>query len=144
MIERETVYFLSQVEKPDERILSVFHAPQGEGLVIPVEVLKVSSNPDSTIGMLYRIITGKEEPSVETITSLEPTTIERITDALDTFLTTEPAGIIELLRTAPEEIKEMFNQTPNRINPSLRPQMGRFDIHTQLPEDDRPYPGQYL
>lgn len=144
MLEREAIYFLSQVAKADERSLSVLHAPLGEGLVLPIEVLKISSVPDVSVGILFRLITGKEDAFVET-QSLEPTTIERITEALDIFLTTEPAGIIKLLRDAPEEIKEMFNQTPNRINPSLRPQMGRFDIYTQLPEeDDRPYPGQYL
>ena len=144
MLEREAIYFLSQAEKPDMKSLSVFHAPNVEGIVIPVEVLKVSSDPQVAVGILYRLVTGIKERTVET-QSIEPTTIERIIDALDTFLTTEPVGIIQLLRDAPEEIKEMFMDTPNRINPNLRPLIGRFDIQTQSPEeDDRPYPGQYL
>lgn len=144
MLEREAIYFLSQVEKPDERSLSVFHAPQVEGLALPVEVFKISSVPDIDVGILFRLITGKEDIFVET-QSLEPTTIEKITEALDTFLTTEPAGIIELVINAPKEIREILTKTPDRISPDLRPLMGRFDIHTQLPEeDDRPYPGQYL
>jgi hypothetical protein len=53
MSEREPIYFLSQSEDVSGKSLSVFHAPEAQGFVVPSEVLRLKSNEPGSVGTLW-------------------------------------------------------------------------------------------
>lgn len=146
MAEKEPIYFLSQKEDVSGKSLSVFHAPQIKGFVIPSEVLRLRSEEDQPVGSLWRLVIGLSD-KLDFEDSFEPSTVEKIIKALDIFLREEPADIIEIAENAPVEIVSAISSVQDNIHKEMFKRYVNL-LGLQLPpdpeEDDRPYPAQYL
>ncbi len=135
---------LHYTEGREGKTLSVFHAPLRDRFTVPKEVLRVRSKGAFASKALWRLVTGSPTSSAYDNLSFEPCTIDQVGNSIDSFMREETTGGIFLDNEAPEEIRSTLGTVEENLTRESRQALTEFLGLDLQPEDDRPFPGQYL
>lgn len=134
-------YLIASREDTEEKILSVFHVGDTGELVIPREVLRVSSLALLSLKKLSFGLINPSDPMYE----IEPISSEFLESRLETFFSENYRGGVFIEESAPAQIREVLSSIESKHKVKLSAETVKFNGSSfDVVNTSSDYPGMYL